>query len=61
MYEFGNNKAERYTKKEMAKDEVREDGRLVGEKGGRKAYITEQWKRLLRMARNRCILHVPME
>jgi len=23
-------------------DEVREDGRLVGEKGGRKAYITEE-------------------
>jgi len=42
-------------------DEVREDGRLVGEKGGRKAYITEELKRLLRMARNRCILHMPME
>jgi len=26
-------------------DEVREDGRLVGEKGGRKEYVTEEWKK----------------
>jgi hypothetical protein len=40
-------------------DEVREDGRVVG---GRKKYITERnWKKLLRMARNHRILHMPME
>jgi len=38
-------------------DEVRKDGRLVGGKG----YITEEWKKLLRMARNRHILHMPRE
>jgi len=38
-------------------DEVREDGRIVG----RKKYITEEWKKLLRMARNRRILNMPMK
>jgi len=33
---------------------------LVGE-GDRKKYITEEWKKLLRMARNCQILHMPME
>jgi hypothetical protein len=44
-------------------DEVREDGRTVGgmEKGGRKVYITEEWKKLLTTARNHHILHMPME
>jgi hypothetical protein len=36
---------------------VREDGRIVG----RKKYITEEWKKLLRMARNRRILNMPMK
>jgi hypothetical protein len=38
------------------KDEVREDGRPVG---ARKGYITE--RKLLRMARNICMLHMLME
>jgi len=42
-------------------DEVREDGRIVGGE----EYITEvhnreEWKKLLRTARNRHILHMPM-
>ena len=31
------------------------------EKGGRKKYITEELKKLLRTARNCHILHMPME
>jgi hypothetical protein len=43
-------------------DEMREDGRIVGgEEWQEKVYDREKWKKLLRMARNRCILHVPME
>jgi hypothetical protein len=43
-------------------NEVREDGRIVGGEGWQvKAYNREEWKKLLRMARNRRILHVPME
>ena len=43
-------------------DEVREDGRLVGGKGWKeKVYNREEWKKLLRMARNCRILHMPME
>jgi hypothetical protein len=38
-------------------DEVREDGRLVGGE----VYNREEWKKLLRMARNCCILHMTME
>jgi len=41
-------------------DEVREDA-LVGGKGWKeRVYNREEWKKLLRMARNR-ILHMPME
>ena len=43
-------------------DEVREDGRIVG--GGKwqeKVHNREEWKKLLRMARNRHILRMPME
>jgi hypothetical protein len=43
---------------------VREDGRLVGGKGWKEmVYNGEEWKKkkLLRMAGNRHILHVPME
>jgi len=44
------------------KDEVREDGRLVGRQGWKeRVYNREEWKKLLRMARNPCILHMPME
>jgi len=43
-------------------DEVREDGTLAGRKGWKeRVYNREEWKKLLRMARNHCILHVPME
>jgi len=43
-------------------DGVREDGRIVGREGWQKIlYNTEKWKKLLRTARNRRILHMPME
>jgi len=43
-------------------DEVREDGRMVGgEKWQEKVYDREEWKRLLRTARNHCILYMPMD
>jgi len=42
--------------------EVREDGRIVGgEEWQEKVHNREEWKKLLRMARNHCILHMPME
>jgi hypothetical protein len=43
-------------------DEVREDGRIVvGEEWQEKVYNREEWKKLLRTARDRHILHMPME
>jgi len=43
-------------------DEVREDGRLVGGKGWKeRVYNREEWKTLLRTARNHRILHMPVE
>jgi len=43
-------------------DEVREDGRLVGGKWWKERfYNREEWKKLLRTARNRRILRMPME
>jgi hypothetical protein len=43
-------------------DELREDGRIVGGEGWQeKVYNREEWKKLLRMARNHRILHMPME
>ena len=43
-------------------DEVLEDGRIVGgELWQEKVQNREEWKKLLRMATNRCILHMPME
>jgi hypothetical protein len=42
--------------------EVREDGRMVGgEEWQEKVYDKEEWKKPLRTARNRRILHLPME
>jgi hypothetical protein len=39
-----------------------EDGRIVGgEEWQEKVYYREEWKKLLRMARNHHILHVPIE
>jgi hypothetical protein len=41
---------------------VREDGRIVGgEEWQERVYNREEWKKLLRPARNRCILNMPME
>jgi hypothetical protein len=43
-------------------DEVGEDGRIVGgEEWQEKVYEREEWKKLLRMARNCHILHIPMK
>ena len=43
-------------------DEVRENGRIVGgERWQEKVHKREEWKKLLRTARNRRILHMPME
>ena len=43
-------------------DEVREDGRMVGgEQWQEKVYGREEWKRLLRTARNHSILFMPMD
>ena len=36
-------------------DEVREDGRIVAEGWKKKVHNREEWKKLLRTARNRCI------
>jgi hypothetical protein len=49
-------------KNNMALHEVREGGRMVGgEEWQEKVYEREEWKKLLRMTRNRRILHMPME
>jgi hypothetical protein len=43
-------------------DGVRDDGRIVGGEGWQeKVHNREEWKKLLRTARNRRILHMPME
>ena len=43
-------------------DEVREDGRIVGgEEWQGKVHNREEWKKHLRAARNRRILHMSME
>ena len=43
-------------------DEVREDVRIVGGGGWQeKVHNREEWKNLLRTARNRRILHMPTE
>jgi hypothetical protein len=41
---------------------VREDGRMVGGEAWQETvYNREEWKKLLRTARNCCILHMAME
>jgi hypothetical protein len=41
---------------------VKEDGIIVGGKGWQeKVHNRAEWKKLLRMARNHCILHMPTE
>jgi len=43
-------------------NEVREDGRIVvGEGWEEKVRNRAEWKKLLRTARNCCILHMPVE
>jgi hypothetical protein len=43
-------------------DEVSEDGRMVGgEEWQEKVYDREEWKKVLRTARNHRILHMPNE
>jgi hypothetical protein len=43
-------------------DEVREDGRIGGKKGWKeRVYNRQEWNKLLKMARNRLMLHKPME
>ena len=43
-------------------DEVREDGWIVGGEGWQEKVLNrDEWKKLLRMARNRHILHMPKE
>jgi hypothetical protein len=43
-------------------NEVREDGRIVGgEEWQEKLYNKVEWTKLLRMARNHRILHMPLE
>ena len=43
-------------------DEVREDGRIVGGEGWQeKVHNREEWKKLLKTARNCRILHKPMD
>jgi hypothetical protein len=43
-------------------NEVRVDGRVVGGKGWKeRVYNREEWRKLLRTARNRHILHMPLE
>ena len=43
-------------------DEMWEDGRMVGgEEWQEKVYDREEWKRLLRTARNHHILYMPMD
>jgi hypothetical protein len=43
-------------------EEVREDERLAGGKGWEeKVYYRQEWKKILRRARNHRILHMPME
>ena len=42
-------------------DEVREDGRIDGGEGWQeKVHNREEWKKRLRTARNRRVLHMPM-
>ena len=45
-----------------SQDGVREDGRIVGGEGWQdKVHNREEWKKLLGTARNRRVLHMPME
>jgi hypothetical protein len=61
VYEFGSTQP-RGRPRNRWQDEVREYGRIVGgEKWQEKVYNREEWKKLLRMTRNRRILQMPVE
>jgi hypothetical protein len=61
VYEFGKTRL-RGRPRNKWQDEVREDGRIVGgEEWQENVCDREEWKKLLRRARNRRILHIPME
>jgi hypothetical protein len=46
----------------VRRDEVKEDGRLIGGKGWKeRVYNRGDWKNLLSTVKNHHILHVPME
>jgi hypothetical protein len=60
MYKFGNKRLRGRVGNRL-QDEVREDGRIVGGEGWQEVHNGEEWKKLLRMARNRCNPHMPME
>jgi hypothetical protein len=61
VYEFGI-KRPRGRPRNRLQEEVREDGRKVGrEEWLGKVYNREEWKKLLRTARNHHILHMPVE
>jgi hypothetical protein len=43
-------------------DELREDGRIVGgDAWQEKVHNREEWKKLVKMAENHCILHMPIQ
>ena len=61
IYEF-RNKRLRGRPRNIWQDEVRENGRIVGGEGWQeKVSKRGAWKKLLRTARNRHILHMLME
>jgi hypothetical protein len=61
VYEFGTT-TPRGRPRNRWQDEVREDGGIVGgEEWQEKVYDREEWKKLLIAARNRYILHMPVE
>ena len=60
LYKFGNKGRSR--PRNRWQDDMTEDGRIVGGEGWQeKVHNREEWKKFLRMARNRRILHMPME
>ena len=61
IYEFGNNKIGGRPRNRW-QDNMREDRRIVGREGWQeKVHNREGWKKLLRTARNHCILHMSVE
>jgi hypothetical protein len=62
LYMYLESTRPRGTPRNRWQDEVREDGRIVGgEEWQKNVYNREELKKLLRTARNRRILHMPME